>query len=164
MNNVHSRPYKSRASDTAIVDSDTVERVAAHTVRWTSLGVLIVSYIGTTLALNGGVPELPISQLIKLWPWVSPLAAAGALVIQGLCTVLEWGYRKHRSDPRYFVPLLFDIGGTYMGYAPLLVALFAAGLARAGMAGALAGFLGHIGVVLLAVLAAYYPEQTLVDG
>jgi hypothetical protein len=123
-----------------------------------------VSYIGTTLALNGGVPELPISQLVKVWQWVSPLAAGGALAVQGLCTVLEWGYRKHRSDPRYFVPLLFDIGGTYIGYAPLLAALFAAGLARAGMADALAGAIGHIGVVLLAVLTAYYPEQTLVDN
>ena len=159
-----SRPIKSpRNKPTAIINQDTAEWAAIHTIRWSSIGVLVASFVGTIVALNGGVPQLPVSGLLKFWTWVSPIAVLGGVIIQGLCTTLEWGFRKRRSDPRYFVPLIFDFGGTYLGYAPLLVPFLANGFTRAGIGGIAATIIGHIGVALLSILAAYYPEQNLID-
>ena len=40
----------------AIISGETVEQVARHTVRWTSLSVLLVSFTGAVMAFNGGWP------------------------------------------------------------------------------------------------------------
>lgn len=142
----------------AIVRGVVVEEAARHTIRWTSIGVLFLSVAGTIAAFNGAWP-----RSWRFWEDVSLIAIVVGGGLQALCTVLEWGYRHHRTDPRYFVPLLFDIGGTYAGFAPLLVPVFALAFVRAGLPGSATLIIGHAGVILLSILAAYYPEQTLVS-
>lgn len=56
----------------AIISAATVEEVARHTVRWTSLGVLAVSFIGTIMAFNGSWPTTWKRLLKKSWlPYVN---------------------------------------------------------------------------------------------
>lgn len=144
---------------TAIVKGSTVDEIARHTVRWTSLVVLLVSFTGAIVAVNGAWPS----------PWydvrqISPIALVGGILIQSFCTLMEWANRKRRLSPHYIGPLLLDLGSTYIGFAPLLVPIFAAGLLRAGLSASVGTVIAHAGVILLAIWFAYYPEQHLVDG
>jgi hypothetical protein len=141
----------------AIVSGETVEEIARHTVRWTSLGVLAVSFIGAIMAFNG---QWPTSW--RVWEQVSLIAAVAGVVLQGFCTLMEWANRKKRLSPQYLGPLLIDIGSTYIGFAPLLVPIFQRGLQRALLPLLAAQIIAHIAVVVLAWWFAYYPEQNLV--
>lgn len=75
---------------------------------------------------------------------------------------MEWANRKQRLSVGYAGPLLLDIGCTYVGYAPLFVPLFLAGLLRSGLPQLASLVIGHLGVLMLAMWLAYYPEQNLV--
>ncbi len=141
----------------AIVRGETVEEFARHTVRWTSLGVLVVSFIGAIMAFNGAWPTS-----WRVWEEVSILAAVAGIVVQAFCTLMEWANRKKRTSPQYLGPLLVDIGSTYIGFAPLLVPIFQRGLSRATLPLPAAQIVAHTGVVVLAWWFAYYPEQNLV--
>lgn len=141
----------------AIVRGETVEEIARHTVRWTSLGVLAVSFIGAIMAFNGQWPTS-----FRVWEQVSILAALAGILLQGFCTLMEWANRHHRTSPKYLGPLLLDIGSTYVGLAPLLVPIFQRGLTRATLPEPAAQGIAHIAVVVLAWWFAYYPEQNLV--
>jgi hypothetical protein len=143
----------------AIVKGSTIDEIARHTVRWTSLGLLVVSFVGAIVAINGAWPN----------PWydvrqISLIAAIGGFVLQGFCTLMEWANRKRRLSPKYLGPLVLDLGSTYIGFAPLLAPIFVGGLVRAGLGDTLAAIIAHAGVILLAIWLAYYPEQNLVDG
>lgn len=144
---------------TAIVKGETIDEIARHTVRWTSLVVLLVSFIGAIVAINGAWPS----------PWydvrqLSPIAVVGGIAIQGFCTLMEWSNRKRRLSPQYIGPLLLDLGSTYIGFAPLLAPIFIGGLTRAGLPSTAGAIVAHAGVIMLAIWFAYYPEQNLVDG
>lgn len=141
----------------AIVRAETVEEIARHTVRWTSLIVLAVSFIGAIMAFNGRWPTS-----WRVWEQVSIIALAAGVLLQGFCTLMEWANRKKRLSPQYLGPLLVDIGSTYIGFAPLLVPLFRRALTRATLPDLAAEVVAHLGVVLLAWWFAYYPEQNLV--
>lgn len=141
----------------AIIRAETVEEVARHTIRWTSLIVLAISFIGAVMAFNGRWPTT-----WQIWNDVSPVALIAGIVLQGFCTLMEWANRKNRLSPQYIGPLLIDIGSTYIGFAPLLVPVFARALSRATLPDTIAQVIAHIGVVVLAWWFAYYPEQNLV--
>src|SRR5215213_7254684 len=144
---------------TAVVRGETIDEVARHTVRWTSLLVLAVSFIGAIIALNGRWPTT-----WRFWEQLSLLAVIGGIVIQGFCTLMEWANRKHRFSIQYLGPLTIDLGSTYIGFAPLLAPAFIKGLLSAGLPQLVATILAHAGVVMLALWFAYYPEQNLVEG
>lgn len=135
-----------------------MEAAANHTIRWTSLIVLAASFLGTIIAINGRWPTS-----WRFWEQVSTLAIVGGIALQGLFTLFEWGFRKRRLDPRYFAPFLLDVAGTYIGYSLLLVPAFTTAFVRTGLPEPGPALLAHLGVVLLSVFAAYYPEQNLVD-
>lgn len=141
----------------AIIRAETVEEVARHTIRWTSLIVLAISFIGAVMAFNGRWPTT-----WQIWNDVSPVALIAGIVLQGFCTLMEWANRKNRLSPQYIGPLLIDIGSTYIGFAPLLVPVFTRALSRATLPDTIAQVIAHIGVVVLAWWFAYYPEQNLV--
>ena len=141
----------------AIVRAETVEEIARHTVRWTSLGVLAISFIGAIMAFNGSWPTS-----WRVWEQVSLLAIIAGIVLQGFCTLMEWANRKRRGSPQYLGPLVLDIGSTYIGFAPLLVPVFQRGLERATLPQLVAQIVAHLAVVILAWWFAYYPEQNLV--
>jgi len=141
----------------AVIRGETVEEIARHTIRWTSLGVLLVSFVGAVMAFNGTWPTS-----WRLWENVSPVALIAGLVLQGFCTLMEWANRKKRTSPQYLGPLLLDIGSTYVGFAPLLVPMFQKGLERATLPMIAAQVIAHFAVVVLAWWFAYYPEQNLV--
>lgn len=142
---------------TAIIPGEAVEAAYIHTVRWTSVVVLVVSFVSAMIALNGHWP----TPIYAVWT-LSPIAIVGGFALQGFCTLAEWANRKRRLDPRYLAPLALDIGTTYVGFAPLLVPIFTAALARAGLPVGVAQFGAHAGVILIAAWFAYYPETTLV--
>jgi len=142
---------------TAIVKGETIDAVYAHTVRWTSVLVLVVSFIGAMVALNGRWP----TPIYAVWT-LSPIAIVGGLVLQGFCTLAEWANRKRRLDPRYLAPLALDIGTTYIGFAPLFLPTFTTALDTAGMPASAAQIGAHVGIILIAVWFAYYPEVTLI--
>ncbi len=142
----------------AIIKAETVDRIALHTVRWTSIGILAVSFIGAIIAFNGRWPTT-----LRFWEEVSILAIIGGILLQGFCTLLEWANRKHRFSIKYLGPLTLDVGSTYIGFAPLLVPLFSRGLDRAQLPHSLSLIIAHAGVVILALWFAYYPEQNLIE-
>lgn len=147
-----------RPKGTAVVRGETVDELARHTVRWTSLIVLAVSFIGAIIAINGRWPTT-----WRVWEQLSLLAVIGGIAVQGFCTLMEWANRKRRLSIQYIGPLVIDLGSTYIGFAPLLVPPFSRGLKSAGLPETVSLVLAHIGVVLLALWFAYYPEQTLID-
>lgn len=164
MSNVRSTPTgPQRPKGTAIIKGETVDEMARHTVRWTSLIVLAVSFIGAIIAFNGKWPDTWHVWEGAFWGQLSLLAVAGGIILQGFCTLMEWANRKRRLTPQYLGPLALDIGSTYIGFAPLLVPSFKSGLLRAGLPDTVGLVIAHLGVVLLAIWFAYYPEQTLVD-
>lgn len=160
MSNVRSTPAggPQRPKGTAIIKGETIDEVARHTVRWTSLIVLAVSFIGAIIAFNGTWPTS-----WRFWEHVSLLAIVSGIALQGFCTLMEWANRKRRLTPHYLGPLMLDIGSTYIGFAPLLVPNFQRGLLQAGLPTQIGMVVAHAGVVMLAIWFAYYPEQTLVD-
>jgi len=141
----------------AIVRAETVEEIARHTVRWTSLSVLAVSFLGAIMAFNGQWPTT-----WRVWEQVSMLAFIAGVALQGFCTLMEWANRKYRLSPQYLGPLLLDIGSTYVGFAPLLVPVFERGLIRATLPPLVTQVVAHLAVVVLAWWFAYYPEQNLI--
>ena len=141
----------------AIVRAETVEELARHTVRWTSLGVLAVSFIGTIMAFNGRWPTS-----WRVWEEVSLLAFVAGIALQAFCTLMEWANRKRRVSIQYIGPLMIDLAGTYVGFAALLVPVFTRALQRATLPELVATIVAHLGVVLLALWFAYYPETNLV--
>jgi hypothetical protein len=142
----------------AIIRGATVEKVATQTIRWTSLAILACSFVGAIIAFNGRWPST-----WRVWEQVSIVALVGGLLLQVFCTLMEWANRKRRHSPRYFVPLILDVGSTYIGFAPLIAPFFRDGLARAGLPDPLPSLLAHAGVILLSLWFAYYPEQNLIE-
>ena len=142
----------------AIVSAQTVEEVARHTVRWTSLGVLFLSFVGAVMAFNGRWPNG-----WRFWEDISPLALAAGIMLQSFCTLMEWGNRRQRWSMQYLGPLTLDVISTYIGFAPVLIPIFERGLSRATLpaAGALAA--AHLAVIALSLWASIYPEQNLVE-
>ena len=141
----------------AIVRAETVEEIARHTVRWTSLVVLAISFIGTIMAFNGSWPTS-----WRLWEHVSLVAVIAGVLLQGFCTLMEWANRRNHLSPQYLGPLLLDVGSTYVGFAPIFAPLFLRGLERATLPSSMAQVIAHLAVVLMAWWFAYYPEQNLV--
>ncbi len=141
----------------AIIRAETVEEVARHTVRWTSLGVLALSFIGAIMAFNGGWPDS-----WYVWEDINALALMAGVTLQGFCTLMEWANRKRRWTPHYLGPLTLDVGSTYIGFAPILVPVFLRGLTRAQLPDSVALIAAHCAVIALAWWTAYYPETNLV--
>lgn len=116
-----------------------------------------LSTLGTVAAIDGGW-----AGLAAFTP--SLTALGGGIVLQGLCTAVQWLYRRRRWSLPYLLALGFSAGPTAYGYWPIVSAPLAQ----------LAGFLGATGqasdaVIVLAVVAAavlvdYLPEARLIDG
>jgi hypothetical protein len=147
----------------AIVRGETVEEIARHTMRWTSLGVLAVSFLGAVMAFNGRWPTTWQFWTGAFWENLSLIAVIAGVTLQAFCTLMEWANRRKRFSPQYLGPLAIDVGSTYLGFAPLLVPVFVTGLQRAKLGELISAITAHFAVVLLAWWFAYYPEQNLVE-
>lgn len=142
--------------ESAIVSRTLLRKQRGAVERFTALGVLFVSFLGSIVALHGGFPPL-IASIIALRPnWAALL---GGILIQVLLTYLEWHYFDR---PLIAWPArLVDAATTTLGYGPLIIVPLAAALtSRAIPQGDLAAWC-IIGIV--SVLVAWYPENRLVD-
>lgn len=141
----------------AIFRASSVEEFARHTVRWTSIIVLIGSFVGSVMAFNGSWPAT-----WKVWEHISLVALVGGIGVQVFCTLMEWANRKNRLSPRYIGPLLIDVGSTYIGFAPLLIPVLVRALSRTTMPASAAQVVAHVAVIVVAWWLAYYPETNLI--
>src|SRR5437868_4347998 len=142
----------------AIIRAETVEEVARHTIRWTSLGILLISFIGAIMAFNGSWPTS-----WQFWHEISITAVVAGIILQSFCTLMEWANHKRKGSPQYLAPLILDIASTYVGFTPLLIPIFEKALLHATLPTLAAQIIAHIGVVILAWWVAYYPEQNLIE-
>lgn len=149
---------RTRTKSTAIVSGAAVEEFARHTVRWTSIGVLAISFVGAIMAFNGRWPTT-----WSFWTHIHWLAAVAGIVLQAFCTMMEWANRKKRLSPGYIGPLLLDIGSTYIGFATLLVPFFVRALERTTLSSVAAQVMAHGAVIVLSWWFAFYPELNLVE-
>ena len=147
-----------RGKGTAVVKGSTVDEVARHTIRWTSLLVLAASFIGAIITFNGRWPTT-----WRVWEDVSIIAILAGVLLQAFCTLMEWANRKNRFSIKYLTPLVIDVGSSYIGFGQLLIPTFTQGLARAGLPELASTVAAHAGVVLVALWLAYYPEQNLIE-
>lgn len=151
------RPVR-RKHPTAIVSAATVERAANRTIQVSSFIVLGGSFVGTIMAINGRWPDQ-----WDFWVDLSPLAVIAGILIQGFCTLMEWGSRRQRFSLRYGFPFLIDVVGTYIGYAALFVPLLVAGFVAGRMSAVLALVIAHLIVLVGSAFVAYWPEMNLVE-
>ena len=163
MSKVRSTPLHEKRKPTAIVSGEGAERAANSVIRYTSIIVLAASFVGTIIAINGRWPTTGQFWTGTFWSQISVFALVGGIALQSVFTLFEWGFRKRRSDPRYFVPFVLDMAGTYIGFGIVLVAPFTTAFSRTGLSAPIPAIIAHCGVLLLAAFAAYYPEQNLVD-
>ncbi len=144
---------------TAIVARATIERAATTAQRCGALGLLFMSVLGSVLAFNGGWKSV---EWPAFWQGLNQLAAVLGIGVQSWLTLMQWHHRHHKRSFAYLSHLAIDACLTYVGYAALLVPLFANGLANAGVeVGVDAQSRVLVGIIAIAI--AVIPETTLVD-
>lgn len=151
-----------RTKPTAIVSGETVDRAAIGLMRYGAIALLIVSFVGSIAAVNGGW-----DPVIKAWPqpWegVNPLAAGVGFGLQWWITMIEWHKRHHKLSLLYIFHLAIDTILSFLGFYPLIGPLFASGLAKMGLEQGAANLAAGAIVAVLSVVLAMLPEQMLVE-
>jgi len=142
--------------ESAIISRSRLRKQRGAIERFTALGVLFISFLGSIVALHGGWAPL-ISSLVALQPkWSLLLLGVG---LQVLLTYLEWHYFDR---PLIAWPArLADTALTALGYGPLVLDVLVRALTSEVLPDPFFAAWGIIGLVSL--LAAWYPESRLVD-
>ncbi len=159
MRSVHAQ---TRIKPSAIVEGRRLQRWQPSIERGAGCVLLTTSFVGSVVAFNGGWDEtFQRSWNYQEWT-VTPFAVGVGVLLQLLCTLVEWVYAGRRRSLPYLTALVVDAGSSLYGflqvlYPPLLTALLL--VAPLWLAGALAGLCSLTVVVLLAIL----PEYILVE-
>lgn len=157
----HRRTRASRPKPTAIVKGATVDRAAIFMMRYAAVVLLLVSFVGSIVALNGGW-----DSVMKSWPrpWegVNPVAAALGVGLQIWITLIEWHKRHHKLSLLYIFHLAIDTALSFIGFYSLIGPLFESGLAQMGMQPGTTTIPAGLIVGVLALVLAMLPEQMLV--
>lgn len=137
----------------------TIEKILAY-------GVLFLSFLGTVVAFHGGW-----ARILNLQ--ISLGAIAAGLLAQLVLTFLQWAYKHNRL--LCWGSRLVDAGLTAGGYGSIFVPIFLAFLAGLGvgaeqvvvlpwLGSTQVGLVGSWAIMgLVSLLAAWYPEDRLVD-
>lgn len=152
MNSVQSKPVRTKQS--AVISRAQLDRQRGLVERMSAYIVLLISGVGTVVALHGGWEPI-IAGEWRLAPFVG-----GALIQAGL-TWLQWSYYHVRglSWPARIV----DAGLTAYGYGPLFVGAISGYLTSRG-AVEIADVGAWIIIGLVSYGLAWYPESRLVVG
>jgi hypothetical protein len=149
---VRSEPLEGRRKGSAIVSRTTLRRQRAVVERISAWLLLILSLLGTIVALHGSWEPILALHL-------SLAASLGGLLIQIVLTWTQWAYGGNRRHPIYIGSLAIDASLTVVGYAPILVPILATWVISRGLPFEVAW-----GIVIIAALAlAWYPDSRLVD-
>jgi hypothetical protein len=141
----------------AIVSGAQLEAMRPWYERLIGLALLVVSFLGTMVVMNGG--------WARSLPWLDTFKPGWGLAagfgIQLLATYTEVTYRKNRVSLPYATALLVDIGFTAAGFYPLFAVALLALLAR--LAVPMPVVISWVIIVLAAVALAITPEAILID-
>lgn len=145
---VRSQPAK----QSALWTRAQLARARGPVERATAWIVLVVSFVGTIVALHGG--WAPILALhFSAW------AIIGGLLLQGLLTWLQWAYQHNRL--LCWGSRIIDATLTAYGYGPLFIMALTAYLVSRGIPEFL--YVGWLLIGLVSLGLAWYPESRLVD-
>jgi hypothetical protein len=160
---VRSKPVKqARSKDTAVIRGETVDRAAIGIMRYGALVLLLISFLGSVVALNGGWAPI-INAWPKPWQGVNLLAAIVGVGLQSWLTLIQWHKRHDKLSLLYLTHLAIDATLTFLGYYPILVPFFAGGFVKLGMEPQNAQYAAYGLTTVLAVVLAKIPEEMLVD-
>lgn len=134
-----------RASKSAVISRRSLERTGPWFERVVALILLIGSYAGTMIWCSGGTPIT--------WPGIG-----AGLVIQSLCTYVEWTYRaRWRSSIWFWIAIVADVGSTMAGYGLLIYDSIQALVPNAS------GIAVWSIIGLISAMIAIIPETILID-
>lgn len=147
------------AKPSAVVNRATLTKQRGAVERWSAYVVLLVSFLGTIAAFNGGWVALITGLLAGTNMFGIGIMSLLAILLQGGLTYLQWAYA---DDPRIaYASRAVDTLFTAWGWGPLFVGGLTATIAGIGIASPEYWAWGVLGLVSL--LAAWYPESRLVD-
>jgi hypothetical protein len=138
----------------AIVRRATLNHTRSTVERVSAILLLLLSFLGTIIALHGGWGPVLSLQL-------SLAALLGGILLQGVLTWLEWAYGDRRMNFKYLGALAADTCLTIYGYGPVLVPILAPPLAARGIPEP--ALVAWLIVALVALVLAWYPESRLID-
>lgn len=154
MSNVRSAPIRKKS---AVITQRQIDSSRPYFERYSSWALLALSFLGSVVAFHGGD-----------WSAIRALqfrtgAVTGGLVLQSLCTYVEWSYRHRRFHPLYLFVLALDAGPTAIGYYPIVrdSLRYIAGVV--GLQGSQATMFVYIAIGIAALLLAWVPESRLID-
>ena len=103
---------KGRRKASAVVNGRDLDRLQGPFERLIGWGLLVLSFVGSVLALNGGA----------LWP-VAIEAIIGGFALQALLTVVEWIWGIRRRGLQWYngAAILLGTGLTVYGWAAILI-------------------------------------------
>lgn len=136
----------------AVISRAQLERGRGRVERLTAYLVLIVSFVGTVVALHGGWDVILISGL-------QLRALAGGVLLQLVLTWLQWSY--HHIRALCWGSRLVDAAFTAYGYGPLFIVALVGYLVERSIPQPL--FVAWSILGLVSLLLAWYPESRLVD-
>lgn len=145
-------PPSGARKQSAIVTHAQIERGRGRVERLTAYIVLLVSFVGTVVALHGGWAIV----LAGGFQW---RALAGGVLLQLILTWLQWSY--HHARVLCWGSRLVDAALTAYGYGPLFIVALVSYLVERSIPQPL--FVGWSILGLVSLLLAWYPESRLVD-
>jgi hypothetical protein len=141
-----------KTKQSAVVSRAQLERGRGRVERLTAYIVLLVSFVGTIVALHGGWEVVLTSGL-------QVRALVGGVLLQVVLTWLQWSY--HHIRALCWGSRLVDAALTAYGYGPLFIVALVGYLTERSIPQPL--FAGWFILGLVSLLLAWYPESRLVD-
>ncbi len=138
-----------QTKESAVVARASIRRRRGAVERWSAYIILLVSFVGTIVALHPG-RWLDIFAL-----QFSLYAVCGGILLQGLLTWLQWAYSERWRVA--WTARLIDAVCTAWGFGPLILLL--AGITLPDLR---ATVLFYVGFTVVCLFPAWYPENRLV--
>ena len=133
----------------AVVARASIRRRRGAVERWSAYMMLIVSFVGTIVALHPGRWRDIFALQFSLY------AICGGLLVQGLLTWMQWAYSERRQMA--WTARLIDAVCTSWGFGPLVLLL--AGITLPDLR---AVALFYLTFTVVCLFPAWYPENRLV--
>lgn len=153
-----------RDQRTAIIKREQAAWLLKWILRVLAIITLYGSWLGAAMLLAGG-PPTPWWDMGKL----PTNAILWGFAIQAPITLAEFANRHRRSSWSYRIPLILDVGSTYLGFRPIIVPWLYVALHGSapdpalGLGLGLYAVIANIIALFLAWVAARFPELTLVE-